>query len=306
MEHPEYHFDVVVPGIDNPWVQEEIKKTGTKYHHPGWVSCALSVSFRVPLNICQWVNQQLNPNNLKFATAFDIHYWEAKKDIFRSLWGTNGICSDLSREDAGAVHESIYYGSETQKDEVINHLIKVMNEFKSNEIVFLATSFRKMGKSSPIASILDALEERTPFRFAKEKMWTCKSEETKSGEKKEIVEEVSEKHSVPENIIVARTVNGAKGDEWDCVICLDLFSNYWERHGERSSPDRTLELFCKMYVAATRAKKRLEIVHTSPDVNRLFATLRRTTMARKKDWDPQKELTISSHFILMNIHPRFY
>lgn len=208
-------------------------------HNPHFVTRHLSISWRITSEMAQFINTNLNPNNLKYSC--DPAWWQQHGTKVAAFWG-KGIRANPNRPAApGSVQIVRGWGSR----DVVNAARRLYRNYNNDQVALLAFSLK--GKKTPIQAVVDQLGK------GDEENWVV----------------LDGKQSMQDELFkgkrVATTVHRTKGLERHAILYCGM-----DDFIERLYPDDPLGAFNICYVGCTRAREKLVINISGGD----YATVR--------------------------------
>lgn len=235
----------------------------------------LSISWRISHEMAEFINTNLNPLAMRCFIRDDLHndfkkWWDDHEASYRAAWGDGIHASPYRLPDSDSVvilsDSGCRYNREIKKwipdpkSKIKTHVDKIISEYGNTGIVLLSTSVRSNTPLSGYVNATCAMNDEN-WLVLDDEGGECNIDPCLWKEKR-----------------VASTVHRFKGLERDGVIFFDLQDYYLNLTKKKILQDGygNIELlmaeYSKMYVACTRARKRLVVVMgTFPTLSKIVS-----------------------------------
>jgi superfamily I DNA/RNA helicase len=230
------------PATQRPLYRVPTPTTSHDVGGPAWYRVRLSVSYRITHEMANFINACVNPCNMSKVPKYNA-YWQTHGDRISTMWG-DGIHAAPTREPApGSVEvlEILPQGGREAVAELLQREFATFGEHESAVIGFTVKA------QTPLRVLANLLPTQT---------WAFL--DSSGGADSAVVEDQRRNGQRPEekNKRVAATLHQFKGLERELVVFVGFDAYY-----EFSNVAQEVEsLFNSMYVALTRARKRLIVV----------------------------------------------
>ena len=225
-----------------------------------FVNCKLSRSFRLTRQMAEFINTHLDPRKMKDHYP---KYWSQHGDIITDKWG-DGIEGNKEGETVKDIDVDGY----NPPVAVIDELLKIICSGKPEDTTLIVSSTDK-DKNTPMAKLINRLTDHN---------WYIQ----KSGNGERFVEDV---HLLKQTKSKACTIWSMKGCETPTALVYGM-DKYCERY------DDPMSIYNQMYVALTRASRRL-IVMGSKRKNGPFFTQRVMKEVTTQKSSPSIRITVT-------------
>lgn len=209
----------------------------------------LSICFRITHEMAQWINQNLNPNNLYRAHEPFPGWFEQHRKQIAQWWG-QGIRANPRRPPSptsmryyARTHSGLSYAEDIEL--VIDKVVEVFQDHDMSSSALLSP-FITPSPRSPVRVITNQLR----FINGQPQPWFIDSNRETSDPTSEIE---------LRNHRLASTIHKFKGRERDAIVLIGM-DNFAEQRD--TDPRNVFNMF---YVGATRARKLLLIIQWSSD-----------------------------------------
>ena len=134
-------------GSDNECLLNPEKFFGEFLEKPSFTTKSLSICWRITVDMADWINKSLNPNNL--ASCYP-KWWEENGEMIQKLWGDGIKASPFKKRESGSV---VYIKASDYLDRRIDVQLESMFSQFGNEGV--AVISRIMTNTSPINVLIN-------------------------------------------------------------------------------------------------------------------------------------------------------
>jgi len=218
------------------------------YIHPSpFTQCHLTISYRITHEMADFINQHLNPVNLRFALRDEV--WQEKAPFIESWWG-EGIRANPERPPApdSVVYQEVNFFNSA---EFQNEIEKVTRECETlpGGREQLAILLKQMSGKAPINQVVERMSRQSHENCI---ILRGDAHHDLSGQTKS---------QVMQKKLTISTIHKFKGLERDVVVICGLDQYYEQGQSDRNFLEH-LDLYNAFYVACTRGKSKLIIWKT--------------------------------------------